>query len=456
MRHLVSFLAIVAVSAPGMACAAPAARAPMKVCESCVRAHMETLAGEEMRGRQCGTKDEANAARYIEAELKAAGVRGAFSSGAFQQPVRLSTPRLAGEATLQAGALSWTHGKEFLVMERPQRATGRLLRVEDPAHPSADLRGAAVFYDSATPTPAGRKALFAAGAAVVLQVVPARYVEHWADLTDQWRETEVGDAPGNPSTETGAWLVLKPEAAAALKAVPNGTPVRLDAALGAPELRTTQNVIGVIHGLAPDADRRAILLSAHYDHLGVKDGVLFPGADDDASGTAAVMEFARMLGQGKPARTVYFALFGCEEEGGLGATYFRAHPPTALADLSANLEFEMIGLRDPKHPDELMLTGWERSNLGPTLAAHGARIGPDPYPEENFFQRSDNYQLALKGVVAQTVGGWPNPPLYHRPTDTLANVDIHFMAEVIQSMAEPVRWLVDGDFTPEWNPGQKP
>ena len=56
------------------------------------------------------------------------------------------------------------------------------------------------------------------------------FVEHWADLADQWRETEVGDAPGNPATETGAWLVLKPEAATALRSVPNGTPVRLDAA----------------------------------------------------------------------------------------------------------------------------------------------------------------------------------------------------------------------------------
>jgi aminopeptidase YwaD len=461
MRFLVGFLAMAALAAPALASSAPAASAKaqpaLKVCEDCVRAHMQVLAGEAMRGRQCGTADEANAARFIRSELMRAGAKGAFAGDGYLQPVTLTTPQLAEAPRFTAAKLSWTHGKEFLVLARPQSFSGPLVRVTDPAHPPRDLRGAVVFYDAEKPTPAESKALFAAGATAVIQVAIPLFIEHWADLADEWRQTKVGDAEGNPSTETGARLMLKPEAATALRAIPDGATVGMTARLGPDEVRTTQNVVGVIHGSAPDAEARAILLSAHYDHLGVRGGVLFPGADDDASGTAAVMEFARLLGQGTaPKRTVYFALFGCEEEGGLGATYFRAHPPTKLSDLSANLEFEMIGLRDPKYPDELMLTGWERSNLGPTLAQHGARLGPDRYPEENFFQRSDNYQLALKGVVAQTVGGWPIPPTYHRPTDTLASVDIHFMAEVIQSMAEPVRWLVDGDFTPQWNPGQKP
>ena len=127
-----------------------------------------------------------------------------------------------------------------------------------------------------------------------------------------------------------------------------------------------------------------------------------------------------------------------------------------LGTLAANLEFEMIGLPDPKHPKTVMLTGWERSNLGPTLKAQGADIGPDPYPEQNFFQRSDNYQLALKGVVAQTISAWPLAPTYHKPTDDLAHLDLPFMLEVIQSLVEPIRWLVNSDFRPEWNPGMKP
>jgi Zn-dependent M28 family amino/carboxypeptidase len=169
------------------------------------------------------------------------------------------------------------------------------------------------------------------------------------------------------------------------------------------------------------------------------------------------MEFARVLASGpRPRRTVYFALFGCEESGGLGAVHFRAHPPTTLSDLAMNIEFEMIGNDDPKRPGVLMMTGWERSNLGPTLAEHGAHVGPDLYPEQNFFQRSDNYQLALKGVVAQTVSAWPIPPTYHDPSDTLEHIDFAFMEQAIGSMIEPVRWLVNSDFKPEWKEGMRP
>jgi hypothetical protein len=116
----------------------------------------------------------------------------------------------------------------------------------------------------------------------------------------------------------------------------------------------------------------------------------------------------------------------------------------------------MIGVDDPKRPGALMLTGWDRTNLGPALEAHGARVGPDLYPEEQFFQRSDNYQLALHGVVAQTVSAWPLPPTYHRASDDLAHVDLAFMDTVIGSMVEPVLWLLDSDFQPQWLPGRKP
>jgi Zn-dependent M28 family amino/carboxypeptidase len=219
----------------------------------------------------------------------------------------------------------------------------------------------------------------------------------------------------------------------------------------------TYNVVGMIRGVAPNADSEAILLTAHYDHLGVRDGVIYPGANDDASGTAAVAELARMLGKAsRPQRTVLFALFGCEEEGGHGARFYVANPPVPLSHIAANLEFEMIGLPDPQRPKTLMLTGWERSNLGPALQQRGAEIGPDLYPQQNFFRRSDNYQLALKGVVAQTISAWPVPPTYHRETDTLANLDLGFMVEIIQSLAKPIDWLVNSDFRPEWLPGMKP
>jgi Zn-dependent M28 family amino/carboxypeptidase len=224
--------------------------------------------------------------------------------------------------------------------------------------------------------------------------------------------------------------------------------------------RRTYNAIGYLEGSDPAAG--TILLTAHLDHLGTKTGpsgeVMYPGANDDAAGTTAVLELARALAAGpKLKRSVLFVCYGSEEAGGIGSTYFGAHPPVPLSDIVTNLEFEMIGNQDPKMPKGvLLLTGWERSNLGPTLKEHGALLGPDPYPEQHFFQRSDNFSLALKGVVAHTAAGWGTVPTYHQPNDDLAHLDLPFMTAAIQSLVGPMRWLASSDFKPAWNPGGQP
>jgi Zn-dependent M28 family amino/carboxypeptidase len=224
--------------------------------------------------------------------------------------------------------------------------------------------------------------------------------------------------------------------------------------------RKTVNAIGYLEGTDPGAG--TILLTAHLDHLGVGKPVngdaIYNGANDDAAGTTAVLELAHALASGpKLRRSVLFVCYGSEELGGLGSTYFGAHPPVPLKDIVTNLEFEMIGNQDPKMPKGvLLLTGWERSNLGPTLREHGALLGPDPCPEQHFFQRSDNYSLALKGVVAHTAAGWGTVPTYHQPNDDLEHLDLPFMTAAIQSLVEPMRWLATSDFKPEWNEGGQP
>ena len=175
----------------------------------------------------------------------------------------------------------------------------------------------------------------------------------------------------------------------------------------------TWNAMGKITGTDKKLGAEVILLTSHLDHLGVRDDApgddkIFNGADDDASGSTAVMELARAFGSGKrPKRTVYFVCFGSEESGGYGATYFVNNMPFPKDKLVANLEFEMIGRPDAKvKPEELWLTGYERSNLGPELAKRGAKLVQDPHPEENFFQRSDNIQLARAGIIAHTVSSF--------------------------------------------------
>lgn len=269
-----------------------------------------------------------------------------------------------------------------------------------------------------------------------------------------------------PAALGGGYIEIAPVTPRARRGPARGgaapPPLPPDAPQPSPQLGTTASVVGVLPGTDPAAP--VLLLTAHLDHLGVNPARayngddIFNGADDDASGCTAVLEMARALSLGpRPKRTVYFAFFGSEETGGFGARYFLEHPPVPLSHMFANLEFEMMGWPDPKVPPHtLWLTGWERSDLGPHMAAEGARLVGDPHPEQGFFCRSDNIQLAEAGVVAQTVSSFGLQPMYHRADDDLAHLDVGLMTDSITSMIAPVRDLLNSDFVPSWHPGMAP
>ncbi|HEX3250845.1 MAG TPA: M20/M25/M40 family metallo-hydrolase [Pyrinomonadaceae bacterium] len=225
------------------------------------------------------------------------------------------------------------------------------------------------------------------------------------------------------------------------------------------EQRATWNAIGVLKGLRSD---EVIMLSAHLDHLGVNESLtgdkIFNGADDDASGCIAVLELARVLAAGRrPRRTIYFVCFGSEERGGYGSRHFIDNSPVPLPQIVADLTFEMLGRPDSKvPPGTLWLTGFERSTLGPELARQGAALVADPHPEQNFFRRSDNYSLALRGVVAHTVSSFGLHADYHRVSDEIDKIDFPFMTRSLNSLVRPVQWLANSTFRPAWLPGQAP
>ncbi len=206
--------------------------------------------------------------------------------------------------------------------------------------------------------------------------------------------------------------------------------------------KETWNAVAILRGTS--LSKEVILLTAHLDHLGMgiagtANDTNYNGADDDASGTTAVLTLAHILATGpRPRRTIVFAVFGSEELGGFGNRAFLAHPPVPLASIVANLEFEMIGRPDPVIPaGTLWLTGFERSNLGPELAKHGAPLVGDPHPSKHFYQRSDNYSLAQQGIIAHTISSYGLHKDYHQPSDELSTIDFTHMTNAIASMVNP-------------------
>ncbi len=431
------------------------AQATVRVERNAVEAHMNFLAGPELQGRGSATRDEAIAAAYVASQFRLAGLTPVPGMDGYLQqvPVVITTP--SGEARLTVGDMTLTQGEDFAILTGGLGAAGGTVTV---ATDPAALPTSAEVLMIAPPEGPGVRAVFGAAMRSGAKVVLMRRTEVLAGATaDGGSRDPVIRLAGDTPRSGPVVLVVSPEAWDRLAAGAGGKAAAFDPGASGVVEGVTTNAIGWLPGTDPEAG--TIMVSAHLDHIGVRsDGVVMYGANDDASGTVAVIELARALsGTGPHRMNVMFVAYGSEEAGLLGSRYFVDNPPVALDTIKANLEIEMIADQDPQlPPGVMMMTGFERSNFGPELKARGALIGPDPYPDQNFFQRSDNYALALRGVVAHTISGWATIPTYHTPEDTIDNINFDYMTQAIQSLVVPLTALAEGDFVPTWAEGGRP
>ncbi len=377
------------------------------VCPECIKKNLDYLAGPDLHGRGSGTEDEHHAAQYIADQLKSYGVKPAAENGEYIQAASIKARHVTGTPALtyeqQGKPVTLTQGKELALIFASQpdvAAPLQKLDLADITDTAAAVKPGAVVLLKLKPDTSSAEEKLSGVVSSFLASRAALIIVPLSDAKDPMFQSAVKRGP-RPQREiddntrpVADVVMMPPDAAQQMWALADGSPIKLHADVGPWETTHTWNVLAKIDG-GKNA-QQIILLSAHLDHLGVVDGKTYPGADDDASGTVAVMELARALAkEPQLQRTVVFALFGSEEKGLIGARYFLKNPTFPLKDVVANLNFEMIGRADPKlKPNELWLTGWERTNLGPELAAHGALLVGDPHPEQNFFQRSDNYALA--------------------------------------------------------------
>jgi hypothetical protein len=222
------------------------------------------------------------------------------------------------------------------------------------------------------------------------------------------------------------------------------------------------NVVGTLPGSDTRLRNQAVLIDAHYDHLGIGQPVegdsIYNGADDDGSGVVAVLEVARVLAKGpRPHRTLIFLATTGEEVGLLGTRWYIQHPVVPLGQTVANLEIEMIGRPDSLAggPGKGWLTGYDRSTMGDELKAAGIPIVPDPRPDQQFFQRSDNIAFARLGIPAHTLSSFGMHADYHQPSDDVTRIDWDHLEHVIAAATRAVRLLADSA-VPVWKPGGQP
>jgi hypothetical protein len=216
------------------------------------------------------------------------------------------------------------------------------------------------------------------------------------------------------------------------------------------------NVAGMLPGKSkPD---EYVVFSGHYDHLGIRPAMegdsIANGADDDASGTTAVISLAKYYKKlNNNERTLIFVAFTAEEIGGYGSQYFskQLDPEKTVAMFN----IEMIGKTSKFGQNTAFITGYERSDFGEILQRNlegtAFKFHPDPYPEQNLFYRSDNATLARLGVPAHTISTdqIDTDKLYHSVKDEFGSLDVANITATIRAIALSSRSIVAGKDSPK-------
>jgi hypothetical protein len=225
-----------------------------------------------------------------------------------------------------------------------------------------------------------------------------------------------------------------------------------------------RNVVGLLRGSDPALRDSYVIVSAHYDHIGVRPtgegDRINNGANDDGSGTVSVIELATALAglKQRPKRSVVFIAWFGEEKGLQGSRYYARHPVFPLEKTVAMVNLEQLGRTDDSEGQKLnsaTLTGFDFTDLGPIFRAAGEKTGVDVYKHEKnsdaFFSRSDNQALADAGIPSHTLCVAFIYPDYHKVGDHWEKIDYANLARVNRTIALALVTIADNAEPPKWN-----
>jgi hypothetical protein len=240
----------------------------------------------------------------------------------------------------------------------------------------------------------------------------------------------------------------------------DGVTVAVRAVNGASQAQVSANVVGLLPGTDPQLRDETILVTSHYDHLGTQAGQLYPGANDNGSGTVAMVEVARLLAGVRLARSVLFVSFGSEEQLMLGSYHYVAHPVRPLVTTRAVLNLDMIGRNEEHTPDSVgayQITAGRSNQLNLVGAAYSPDLADllrrestgagltlsDKFDRDSSMRtlfRCDHLPFLQKGIPAVWLFGGFHPG-YHEPVDTIDRLDFDKMERVVRLTVDAVTTL---------------
>jgi hypothetical protein len=472
--------------APAGAGAAALPTAAALITADAVRQHVEFLASDELLGRDTPSPGLETAAVYLADRFRALGLTPMGDGDSFIQrwpfeDTRLDLDALRFDVRAHGTVTGHRYADDFFVL--PSRADSVVadlvfagtIQPGAPLPPQAQGSFVAFFVaDTASQVwqqnlSIGLQTAFQSGAAGVIAI-----------LDPDFDPVTIGQIAHEVQSQVPPFPVFGLRYGAAREMLRHGG-VDLDAVRGRTgtvtpvsgvtvavrtPIRTgtamVPNVVAVLPGSDPTLRAEYVVYSAHFDHVGVgrpdaTGDSIYNGADDNASGTAAVLEAARAFAAlpQAPARSVMFVMVSGEEKGLLGSRYFVENPPVPVAQMVANINADMVGRNAP---DSVVAIGQEFSDLGPTVQRVAQRhpelglvVARDQWPEEMLFFRSDQFSFAAQEIPAIffTTGLHEQ---YHQPSDQAHLIDNDKLARISRLLFYLGHEIAAAPRRPQWTP----
>ncbi len=460
-----------------------------------MEAHLRFIASDEMMGRRTGTIYNNLAARYLAEKLREYGVQEVAGANGYLQEIPFVKSNPPANATVQIGENKYDQGKD-LVMLSGNAMDGNAAAIfagqgwinEETGHndyEGIDVNGKIVVVLSGSPDSQNpfsafkampKKRAFAAerGALALIEIYQIKFPwGYFKRFMNKERMSISGETESEAAKAMPYGWINEPskELISSLSSNEFSTPAVVKSSGSQSTPSPAYNVVGLIPGSDENLKEEVVLLSAHYDHVGAgKEGggryteqdSIFNGARDNGMGTIALLAAAKSLAQ-KPAKRSTLILWVTGEEMGLlGSDYYVENPLIPLDKIIFNLNSDGAGYNDTKY---YSVIGYGRTGTDAEIEqaaqAFGLKVFPNPAPEQNLYDRSDNVSFAKKGIPAINISpgttGFTEEiqKYYHQVADNPDTVDYDYFIKYCQAYAHAARLVSNMVDRPQWAEGDK-
>lgn len=462
--------------------------------QSEVESHIRFLASDELQGRRTGSEGNNTAARYIAEEIRSLGYTYAPGLDSYYQMIPFENILPPQDGRLQMGDQSFTYGEEYIFLSGDAAdLSGDVVfanhgwvdeekGIDD--YKDLDIEGKIVVVLPGEPDSKEPLAVFQAmskkrkiaaekGAIALIELYQLQFP--WPFFKRYFSGERLGvkkEEAGNASGKIiYGWINA------------NLTDILEKAKAGdkvAGSVRSTgtektdvssQNVVGLLEGSDPNLKNEYVLMTAHYDHVGVgKQGggpfterdSIFNGTRDNAMGTTAILTAAKAFAEMKPKRSIIFLAVTGEELGLLGSEYYADNPLIPLDQVIFNMNTDGAGYNDVSSVSSI---GYGRTGTDEAIEtaskAFGLGVIQNPAPEQGLFDRSDNVSFAKRGVPCVTLSPGMTTfdqeigKYYHQVADNPESLDYAYATKYCQTFIHAARLIADAEQRPVWVEGDK-